>query len=90
MCLLPSLFYCSSYFLFDKAHIQNCLCCSYTDSCSLTPVYRGIQEQFISSDLFSESVSYITLAKLVPVDYVFDRYFWESMIFSLPLTHPLC
>ena len=56
LCLLPSQFYCSWYFLFDKGDVQNCLCCSYTYSYSLTWMNRGIQEQFISSDLLSESV----------------------------------
>ena len=43
LCLLPSQFYCSSYFLFDKA-VQSCLYCGCTDSCSLTPIHRVIQQ----------------------------------------------
>jgi len=41
--LLPSQFYCSSYFLFKEADVQSCLCCSSTDSCSHTWIHRGIQ-----------------------------------------------
>ena len=39
----------------------------------------------ISSDFLSESMHYIILAMSVPVDYVFDRYLWQSVNFSLPM-----
>ena len=44
LCFLHSRFSCSSYFLFNEADVQSCLCYGCTNSCSLTPIHRSIKQ----------------------------------------------
>ena len=53
-CLLPSWFYCISYFLFDEADAQSYLCWSCTDSCSLTLILRSTQLWLFPSTFFQK------------------------------------